>query len=567
MTTSHSAGRREALRLLQPFWGRILFCVGLAAASGVATTSLLATINAAANEPEGAGAALLLPFAGLCAASIGCRAVAGLCNSRVGQEIIASLRKDIAARILSAPIETIEQRRPHRLLAVLTSDIETITAFTANVPAYAAAVALALSGFAYLFWLSGRLFALVVVAAAIGFTISAESKRRSNRDYERVRNAQDELQKQYRAITEGAKELRLNRQRRAHVQGARLSGAIERIAELRIGAMRRFWLADAICASIFFALVGGILALHRHLGIEASAVGGVILVLLYVEGPINQLIGALPLLGQAEVSFRRIASLRQDFSKVGLAGEERRDVRALRSIELRDARYAFSAAEPGDGVFTLGPIDLVIEAGETVFIVGENGSGKSTLVKLLLGLYRPTSGSLLLDGEPVVETELDSYRQRFSAVLSDYFLFEDLIATDPGALAEAAAHLDRMEIGHKVAIEDGRFSTIDLSTGQRKRLALVHACLERRPIMVLDEWAADQDPSFRRFYYTEVLPELKARGKTLIVVSHDDRYFDWADRVIRIEKGRIVRDARREVSPERRCGAAGPRVAEPAIPR
>jgi putative pyoverdin transport system ATP-binding/permease protein len=186
---------------------------------------------------------------------------------------------------------------------------------------------------------------------------------------------------------------------------------------------------------------------------------------------------------------------------------------------------------------------VTIRRGEALFIVGENGSGKTTLVKLLLGLYVPQKGALLLDGESVTAAKQDDYRQLFSAVFSDYFLFEDLVAGDDKLAERSAVYLERLQISHKVGVENSLFTTLDLSTGQRRRLALVHAYLEQRPIMMFDEWAADQDPTFRRTFYTELLPDLKRQGKTLIVVSHDDRYFDAADRIIRLAEGRIVADS------------------------
>jgi putative ATP-binding cassette transporter len=104
--------------------------------------------------------------------------------------------------------------------------------------------------------------------------------------------------------------------------------------------------------------------------------------------------------------------------------------------------------------------------------------------------------------------------------------------------------LQEVGLDHKVTYQEGRFSTVALSTGQRKRLAMVVALIEDRPIYVLDELSADQDPEFRRRYYEEFLPDLRARGKTLIVVSHDDRYFHLADRVIAMEDGRFKEEVK-----------------------
>ena len=176
------------------------------------------------------------------------------------------------------------------------------------------------------------------------------------------------------------------------------------------------------------------------------------------------------------------------------------EVRLDHGLELRGVRYAFDAPEGGKA-FEIGPIDLKLGKGELVFVVGDNGSGKTTLIKLLLGLYAPQQGEILHDGQPVTALARDDYRQLFTTVFSDFYLFEDLVAGgeegQAAALPEAALpYLQRLEIAHKVSVRNGSFSTIDLSTGQRKRLALVHAYLEGRPVLVFDEWAADQDPSF-----------------------------------------------------------------------
>ena len=184
--------------------------------------------------------------------------------------------------------------------------------------------------------------------------------------------------------------------------------------------------------------------------------------------------------------------------------------------------------------------------GEILFIVGENGSGKTTLIKLILGLYPPQTGTLFLDGAPVTDETRDAYRQHFSAVFFDYYLFDDLVLPAGADPAAADAYLETLDLAHKVTIQDGAFSTVDLSAGQRKRLALVQAYLEGRPVLVLDEWAAEQDPTFRRLFYTRLLPDLKREGRTLIVISHDDRYFDAADRVIHLNNGAIVEAPRTE---------------------
>jgi putative ATP-binding cassette transporter len=199
--------------------------------------------------------------------------------------------------------------------------------------------------------------------------------------------------------------------------------------------------------------------------------------------------------------------------------------------------------EKGNSEFQLGPINLTLHPGELIFLIGGNGSGKTTLVKLLMGLYEPESGEIRVDGKPVTMAERDDYRQQFSAVFFDFYLFERLFGIEVQDLdGETQKYLDLLQLNHKLTVKNGQLSTIDLSQGQRKRVALLHAYLEDRPIYIFDEWAADQDPQFKRIFYYELVPELKARGKTVIVISHDDRYYGLADRLVKLEAGKVEYD-------------------------
>lgn len=200
--------------------------------------------------------------------------------------------------------------------------------------------------------------------------------------------------------------------------------------------------------------------------------------------------------------------------------------------------------EKENSSFTLGPVTLTLYPGALVFVTGGNGSGKTTLVKLLTGLYMPEHGELRLDGETIGAHNIQRYRQMFSVVFSDFFLFDELHGMQ-NVDADARQYLSLLQLDHKVSVQEGKLSTIDLSQGQRKRLALLTAYLEDRPIYVFDEWAADQDPLFRNIFYHKLLPELKSRGKTVIVISHDDRYFHLADRIIKLDYGLLEADEER----------------------
>jgi putative ATP-binding cassette transporter len=212
---------------------------------------------------------------------------------------------------------------------------------------------------------------------------------------------------------------------------------------------------------------------------------------------------------------------------------------SVSTLELRDVTFTYPH-EANDREFTLGPVSLRFSRGESVFVVGGNGSGKSTLAKVLCGLYHPTSGQILLDGTVVGDGNREWYREHFSVVFSEIFLFDRLAGIDPREVERrATTYLTRLGLNRVVSVQGGMFSTTALSHGQRKRLALLVAYLEDRPIYIFDEWAADQDPDFKRTFYMELIPELRAAGKTVIVNTHD-AYHDVADRIVRLEEGRVV---------------------------
>jgi putative ATP-binding cassette transporter len=208
-------------------------------------------------------------------------------------------------------------------------------------------------------------------------------------------------------------------------------------------------------------------------------------------------------------------------------------------IALRGVRFRY-LDQTGQPLFAVGPIDLDIRAGELLFIVGGNGSGKSTLLKLLTGLYPPEDGELRLDGRRLWPTDLTRYRSLFATVFTDFHLFRRLYGIPNLDPAEVNRWLAELDIADKTRYTEQGFTNLDLSTGQKKRLAIAAALLKERPICVFDEPAADQDPAFRRRLYEELLPRFRADGRTLIVVSHDDRWFHVADRVLEMRDGQLA---------------------------
>jgi putative ATP-binding cassette transporter len=257
------------------------------------------------------------------------------------------------------------------------------------------------------------------------------------------------------------------------------------------------------------------------------------------------LIGMLPSLSRGQVALAKLEELGLQLDE-GTKQEE--SAQALRPaatgplrVDLVGASFQYEGQSAQDRRFALGPITASLESGEIVFVIGGNGSGKSTFVKMLVGLYPPQSGEIRLNGEVMSAATQDWYRQHFSVVFSDFFLFKKLLGIDPAVLGQSAQDCLRLlQIDHKVRIEGDSFSTVNLSQGQKKRLALVAALLDDRPFYVFDEWAADQDPQYKEIFYGHLLPALRRQGKGVIVVTHDDRYFHLGDRVLKLEDGRMA---------------------------
>ncbi len=572
MTRKTESLARETLRILKPFWWLVALSTVLGIVSGLSVTGLLATINNAMNMPGGPDTQTALLFAGLCVLTLACSTLSNLSTNYVGQRVVANLRRELAAKVLVAPIEQLERYRSHRLIPVLLNDVNTISTFALSVAPMVISFTVTLGCLTYLALLSWQILALTVLTVVLGTGAQYLAHAYGMRSILAARNSEDELQKHYQALSAGAKELRIQRKRRQHMLDEKIHGATEHICRSNIRAANIFVSAETFGSMLFFAVIGIAIAFQAMWPTtEKTVLGGFVLVMLYMKGPLERLITALPGISRAQIAMRRIAELSWKFSNPEphlLVSDRPNSLANMQTLELHNLRYDYPPVE-GSDAFHLGPVDLSIKQGDIVFIVGENGCGKTTLIKLLLGLYTPQQGEIRLNGQTVTPENLDDYRQLFTTIFADYYLFDEPLQGQAALPQDAGKYLERLDIAHKVSIKDGAFTTTDLSTGQRKRLALINAWLDERQVLVFDEWAADQDPAFRRVFYTELLPELKQQGKTIIVISHDDRYFYIADQLVRMQTGQIQVEQVQNDTYEKpfRPDSSTPRKPRPASPR
>jgi putative ATP-binding cassette transporter len=531
--------------LLKYSRGSFLTAVLTGTLSGLASAGLLALINRViGGGHEVPGRRLIWTFAVLCVLVPLSRWVSAFLLLRMSQRAIFDLRLQLCRKILAAPLKHLEEIGPHRLLAALTQDIGSMATALTELPLLCMQSAVIGGSLVYLGWLSWRVLLIVLAFLAVGIVSYRLPMRWGTRRQRLAREEGDALFQHFRAVTDGTKELKLHQRRRREFV-ARLEASASSFQHLNVTARSIFNASASWGQALFFVAVGLILfVVPTVLRPERAVVTGFALVLLYLMNPLQGVLEALPQISQANVAIDKVERL--GLSLIDLDHPDQRPAPEpgpdWQELELAGVTHTYAQAGEDRG-FTFGPIDLRLRRGELVFVIGGNGSGKTTLAKLIVGLYLPQEGEILLDGEAITDQSREQYRQRFSAVFSDFFLFRELLGLESAALDERSRdYLEQLELSHKVRVEGGKLSTTDLSQGQRKRLALLTAYLEDRPIYLFDEWAADQDPVYKEIFYRQILPSLKSRGKLVLVVCHDDRYFPVADRILKLENGRLLPD-------------------------
>lgn len=534
-------------------WRLVVLSMIAGLISGLASAGIIAFINSALEESQRTVALGVSFLGGIVLVAI-TKAYSEVVLTRLGQDIIAQLRVHLSEQILRAPLRHVQELGRHRLLAALNEDADVIAHAYVQIPLICVNGATVIGCLAYLGWLSWPMLAIVLGFMIIGALSFQAQEKRALHSFKMARETNDTLFRHFQSVLEGIKELKLHRERRQAFLATALRPTVTAYKRDFVEGMTVYAIATNWGMFLFYAVIGlALFILPEWLALTPQAIAGSILVLLYMMGPFSLIVETLPNIGRADVALEKIEALglslesastqdqidKRDTAKTNGVGGLVLNV-SWKRIEMVGVTHRYYREEE-EGSFHLGPIELSFTPGELVFLVGGNGSGKTTLALLLLGLYAPEAGTIRLDGVPIDELNRENYRQLFSAVFSDYHLFDTLFGMDQAGLDyHAREYLDRLQLHEKVQIRDGALSTQSLSQGQRKRLALLTAYLEDRPFYVFDEWAADQDPVFRKVFYMELLPDLKARGKTALVITHDDQYFSIADRCLRMDLGKIT---------------------------
>lgn len=533
--------------LLRSSRNSFLLAVFFGIAAGVGGVCLLALIRAALREDGLARGTLCLAFVVLCLATVAARVLAQLSMVRLAQGSVAELVRHLCERILALPLRTMEDHEAGRLTAVLTEDVVVLTNALSGIPSLFINVTVFFGCFVYLGVISPTLLACTAAFAGPAIVSHEYLIGRGRRRMAKARLEQEGLVGHFRAMVEGFKDLKLHRERREAFLAESISAATARVQTENVAGLSLFAFVSGWGQLLFLGYLGFIVfGLPAIVELPRDDIAAAALTVVYAMSPLDSLLNWLPILMRAGASMRRIEELGLDLAngpavETGLNPSD--DPGVLRnSLVLRDITYVYAPGEDGGEGFSLGPVNLTVRRGELLFLVGGNGSGKTTLVKLLTGLYAPASGMITYDGNVLSGNSIEEFQRLFTVVFADGFLFPSLLGLDAPDLDERAeVLLDELGLEGLVTVNGGEFSTTRLSQGQQKRLALLVACLEERPVLVLDEWASYQDPRFKRAFYRDILPGLKAMGKTLIVISHDEEYFALADRVVHLSAGMLVR--------------------------
>jgi putative ATP-binding cassette transporter len=551
--------RIACMQLLLLVWRQyrwpFIAVMALSLASAALGIGLIAFINVRLIEMVDTSIAVLPEFLGLLLLLMAVTLGSQLALTALGHHFVFRLRSEFIKRILDTQIERVEQLGSASLLAGLTSDVRAITIAFVRLPELVQGIILTFGSAAYLAWLSSKMLAVTALWIAItiwgGFVLVS----RVYKHMAVLRETEDKLYNDYQTVLEGRKELTLNRERAEHIFN---NLYIPDAREYRHHIIRAdtFHLSAVNWSNIMMlGAIGLVFWMANSLGwADTNVAATYSLTLLFLRTPLLSAVGALPTLLSAQVAFNKLNKF--DLAPFKAEFPRPQAFPNWQTLELRNVMFRYQ-----DSAFSVGPVNLTIRRGELLFLIGGNGSGKSTLAMLLTGLYQPQSGEILLDGTALSAEKPEDYRKLFSAVFTDVWLFDRLLGPEGQQANPALVEkwLTQLQMSHKLELQDGKILNLKLSKGQKKRVALLLALTEERDIILLDEWAADQDPHFRREFYQVLLPLMQEMGKTIFAISHDDHYFIHADRLLEMRDGKLS-----ELTGEERDAASRDAVARTA---
>lgn len=457
--------------------------------------------------------------------------------TRVSIGMASDLRVQMYQRIAHAPLTAIERIGLSRLAAALAFDVPKVVLGAQYAPSVLMDTVTVLGMLLFLSYLNIDVFWFVLKCIGFGVLTTEAIYRLSDRYHVKAARVNDALQESIHGLIQGFKELKLSDEKRAKyfqnvllAHEAAFAGAQKTGSSIDTGATHYGQILS-------FLVIGAVIFIFvSYHAVTNENLVGIVMTLLYIATPIASLLRTFPALKISRIALKRVEDLLAELPEENIAQDSVHSPTWER-VRLEQVIYQHQPKGEATG-FSVGPINIEIRKGAITLIVGGNGSGKSTLGKLLTLHYRPSAGAMYFDGERITSDNINSYRQRIAAIYSDYYLFDRILAAN-WEEDRVRHYLRLFGLDEKVTYENGMFSTLSLSDGQRRRMALVAAFVEDKDFYLFDEWAADQDPAFKDVFYRQILPSLRGRGKAVVAITHDDRFFDIADTLIVMDEGKV----------------------------
>lgn len=461
--------------------------------------------------------------------------------------IIRDIRMRIMRSIRTTNLMVFEKMNRGRIYSVLSTDTLTLSISSGAIINASSSACMLLFVVVNIGFLSVYALGITLVFITSAVLIYIRKSQTVNAELAAAGRLENDFFENLNGLLYGYKELKLSRPKNTDFFNADLWNVITSTATLRTKTGRTMNQSVLIGQTfLLFAIAGVLFLLPNIKPDDVSVVVPVVAIVLFAAGPIGDVVVAIPALARACSSIDNIYNLEKDLKQSQndveiFAEQQPLHEEPFESLSCKGLSFSYPPT-PGNGAdsFRLPPFDFSVKAGEIVFVVGGNGSGKSTFLKLLTALYQPVTGQIEWNGRAVTADRLASYRNLFTPIFTDFHIFKRILGVPNLDEEKVRELIARMDLVGKTDVENKRLTHTDLSTGQKKRLALILAKLDDRPVYIFDEWAADQDPIFRRFFYTTLLPEIKAAGHAVIAVTHDDSYFTYADRVLKMEYGSFL---------------------------
>src|SRR5690348_1830417 len=520
---------------------KLLFMSGL---GGISTAAILAAIN---SGMQGSGLWAPTLFVVALFLFIKTQYYVTITTTAEIEAIIHKIRLRLMDHIRNSELLGVESVGRSRIIAAITGDTAVLTQ-ASNMLCFSVQGAVLIFFVAiYVAFLSIAAIVTTIVVVGVAAAIFHYKSRRLAADKQMSAEWERRLFDRLTDFLDGFKEVRLNSARSSalYEDATQVSTAA---ANLKIRSQAETFKLIVSSQLSMYVLLGAVVFLAPQF---SDSLGGQALTktttaLMFIVGACFGLVQSIPVLLNANAAADRIHRLELTLRAASTPAAEQtiEPLAHFEKIELRDIVFTYTDRF-SDKAFSIGPVNFSLRPHELVFITGGNGSGKSTFLRVLAGLYSPDAGEIVLDGEMITGVNRNKYRSLMSAIFFDYHLFRRLYGIDNPDPVEVGRLLQQFRLTEKTGLVDGEFRTLELSGGQRRRLALIVTLLEKRPICLLDEWTAEQDPEFRRKFYDELLPELMRAGATVVVITHDDRYLDELKlpaRKIRMDEGRITEE-------------------------